>query len=403
MSHFTAPRFATLHLVTLGALLSACAEPSGVDGDWGDTGDSGWPDWTEAYSSCAPQMVHFPVGDAHNIGYDHASCGSGTCDISCPDDNANSDWGGRHHGIDIFAYQGAPLTAVATGEIVAVGTVSATSGLRVRLRDACGWEYYYGHMDEADVEVGDHVQAGDVIGTMGYTGAASTHLHFNVSYDGDYSNDINPFSLLESTSHTACEEPNDYADADFGSITGGSSSSGGSSDGGGSSSGGSSDGGSSSSGGSSDGGSSSGSTSSGSSSSGSSSSGSTSSGSSSSGSSSSSSTACGSATGTTYFWAGDLLTSCDGRFSLVMQGDGNLVLYQNGGSALWSTSTHGNSGAWAAMQTDGNLVVYSSGGSALWASGTQSYPGAELVVQGDGNLVIYDGSSAVWATGTSGN
>ena len=123
MSHVITPRFATLHLVTLGALLSACAETSGGNSDWGDTGDSGWPEWTEAYSSCAPQMVHFPVGDAHNIGYDHASCGSGTCDISCPDDNANSDWGGRHHGIDIFAYQGAPLTAVATGEIVAVGTI----------------------------------------------------------------------------------------------------------------------------------------------------------------------------------------------------------------------------------------------------------------------------------------
>ena len=120
--------------------------------------------------SCDPLMSVFPVGDAHNIGYDSASCGTGTCQISCPDSHANSDWGGAHHGIDVFAYQGAPLQAVADATVVAVGVVSSTSGLRVRLRDACGWEYYYGHMDQAYVSVGQQLRAGDDIGTMGRTG-----------------------------------------------------------------------------------------------------------------------------------------------------------------------------------------------------------------------------------------
>lgn len=314
-----------------------------------------------SYEECPPLMTHFPVGDAHNIGYDHASCGSGTCEISCPDAHANSDYGGDHHGIDIFAYQGAPLTAVASGEIVAVGTPSSTSGLRVRLRDACGWEYYYGHMDTVAVAEGDEVRAGDFIGTMGYTGAASTHLHFNVSWDGDYSNDINPFDLLNATSGTACDLPvEEIPEADSGanesepSETETPASEEPAEDG----------------------------------SSSEETSGSTPIGD------------CGWATGTTYLWPGEHLASCDERFSLNMQTDGNLVLRHHQDGALWQSHTYGTPGAWAAMQTDGNLVVYSNEGRALWASGTSMHPGAALALQNDGNLVIYDGHDAVWHTRT---
>ncbi|MEZ4361399.1 MAG: peptidoglycan DD-metalloendopeptidase family protein [Kofleriaceae bacterium] len=156
--------------------------------------------------TCTPRMSMFPVAVPHNIGYDAASCGSGTCATSCPDIHANSDWNGPagHHGIDIFAYRGAPLVAVADGTIVAVGTPSSTSGLRVRLRDACGWEYYYGHLDSARVSVGQQVKAGSVIGLMGNTGTSGVHTHFNVSPDGNYNADINPFTLLRQTSNSDC-------------------------------------------------------------------------------------------------------------------------------------------------------------------------------------------------------
>jgi len=153
--------------------------------------------------TCGPQMHVFPVAAPHNIGFDRASCG-GTCAVSCPDQNANSDWGGSHHGIDVFAHRGAPLVAVADGTVVRVGRPSRTSGLRVRLRDDCGWEYYYGHMDSAAVAQGQRVSAGQVLGTMGNTGTSGVHLHFNVSPNGNYSGDINPFDLLRNTSGTAC-------------------------------------------------------------------------------------------------------------------------------------------------------------------------------------------------------
>ena len=58
---------------------------------------------------------------------------------------------------------------------------------------------------------------------------------------------------------------------------------------------------------------------------------------------------------------------------LVMQQDGNLVLYSIGGEVLWSSRTAGNSGASAVMQRDGNLVIRSGTGHVVWASGTSGH------------------------------
>jgi hypothetical protein len=63
--------------------------------------------------------------------------------------------------------------------------------------------------------------------------------------------------------------------------------------------------------------------------------------------------------------------SIDGRFTLTYQGDGNLVL-SYGSSALWASNTSGLSGAFLVVQSDGNLVVYS-GKHPAWASNTNGY------------------------------
>ena len=96
-------------------------------------------------------------------------------------------------------------------------------------------------------------------------------------------------------------------------------------------------------------------------------------------------------------------TSCDGRFSLVQQSDGNLVLYQAGAGALWSSQTHGTAGEATVMQSDGNLVVYAPGGKPVWSSGTSGYPGAWLAIRDDGSLVIDTGSKLVWWNLTGGH
>ena len=95
------------------------------------------------------------------------------------------------------------------------------------------------------------------------------------------------------------------------------------------------------------------------------------------------------------------LQSNNGKYRLVMQTDGNLVMY-NGGTVLWRSNTAGaGSGATVTMQGDGNLVVHA-GGTPRWSSKTNGKTGAYLVVQDDSNLVIYVGGRAVWDRITKG-
>ncbi|QHC62405.1 hypothetical protein GSU69_06740 [Rathayibacter festucae] len=92
------------------------------------------------------------------------------------------------------------------------------------------------------------------------------------------------------------------------------------------------------------------------------------------------------------------ITSPDGGYRFVMQGDGNAVVYDGSGRPTFSTETAG-SGSRIEMQSDGNLVVYTSTGRPVWQSGTAGNDGASLAMQNDGNLVVYrtDGSAA-WAS-----
>lgn len=106
--------------------------------------------------------------------------------------------------------------------------------------------------------------------------------------------------------------------------------------------------------------------------------------------------------------ANQSLVSGNGRYILVFQGDGNLVVYDmlGGMDAVWSTNTQGKAaGGFAAMQADGNLVVYDAQNRPQWASSTNGAGVGRdfsLAMQDDGNLVIYDGrnSQPLWSLGT---
>ncbi len=98
----------------------------------------------------------------------------------------------------------------------------------------------------------------------------------------------------------------------------------------------------------------------------------------------------------------DALTSPTGQYVLMLQADGNLVLYEGDNQPVWASQTDGQDVATATMQDDGNLVLYSSGGDPVWASQTDGHGGAVLVLQDDRNLVLYDADgSPIWATDTS--
>ena len=100
-------------------------------------------------------------------------------------------------------------------------------------------------------------------------------------------------------------------------------------------------------------------------------------------------------------YPGQGVFSTDGRFGLIYQGDGNLVLYAPNGVPLWWTGVVGPPGV-TMMQTDGDLVILSNG-TDVWQTGTAGHPGAYMRVQSDGNLVLVSaGGVVLMSTGTGG-
>jgi hypothetical protein len=106
----------------------------------------------------------------------------------------------------------------------------------------------------------------------------------------------------------------------------------------------------------------------------------------------------------TYLYPSRFLRSVDGRYALLLQGDGNLVLYGPGYHVLWSSGTAGTPMNHGVLQGDGNFVLYPSDGvSSPWSTQTVGKGGVILTMQDDGNLVMYTAAStAVWQSGTSG-
>lgn len=95
---------------------------------------------------------------------------------------------------------------------------------------------------------------------------------------------------------------------------------------------------------------------------------------------------------------GQSLTSSNGRYRLLYQTDGNLVLYDDvDRAALWASQTSATTVGEALLQGDGNFVIYDGQGVARWATGTAGHTNVRLLVQNDGNLVLYrsDGQ-AIW-------
>ena len=107
----------------------------------------------------------------------------------------------NHTGIDIVATWHADIYAVADGEVVFAGNNGAF-GNSIEIKHIIdGQEIYtfYAHLSQIDVNVGDTVEQGQVIGLEG--GDASDdnpgtstghHLHFEVRSQSGYGNDVNP-------------------------------------------------------------------------------------------------------------------------------------------------------------------------------------------------------------------
>ena len=91
--------------------------------------------------------------------------------------------GGRvsyHNGLDIAAPQGTPVAVANDGVVVVAGQYPVKGGW-VMVDHGFGVFSHYFHMSRIDVQVGQEVSRGEVIGAVGSTGLATgPHLHWEV-------------------------------------------------------------------------------------------------------------------------------------------------------------------------------------------------------------------------------
>ncbi len=99
-----------------------------------------------------------------------------------------------HTGSDFHAEAGTPVHAAADG-VVALASNLFFSGNSVFLDHGDGLITMYFHLSEMEVEEGQRVERGQVIGKVGSTGRATgPHLHFGVRWHGER---IDPATVLD--------------------------------------------------------------------------------------------------------------------------------------------------------------------------------------------------------------
>ena len=94
------------------------------------------------------------------------------------------------------------------------------------------------------------------------------------------------------------------------------------------------------------------------------------------------------------------LKSPNGAFKLVLQDDGNMILYNSRDEMIWKSDKFpGTGGApykLELQQIDGNLVIYNRSNQPIWATNRTSPNGPfRFAVQNDSNLVVYDRNNGV--------
>jgi murein DD-endopeptidase MepM/ murein hydrolase activator NlpD len=90
-----------------------------------------------------------------------------------------------HTGLDFRANVGDPVRATAAGKVTNAGW-SGGYGKMVELDHGNGLATRYGHLSEIDVDVGDTVRIGQIVGRVGSTGRSTgPHLHYETRVDGE--------------------------------------------------------------------------------------------------------------------------------------------------------------------------------------------------------------------------
>lgn len=130
--------------------------------------------------------------------FDESSCGY----VHPFEGKVTSKFGPRkrryHYGVDIDLETGDCVASAFDGK-VRISKKSKSYGNVIVIRHANGLETYYAHLSKINVEVGQEVYAGQVIGLGGNTGRSrGSHLHFEVRYMGQ---PIDPNELISFEQH----------------------------------------------------------------------------------------------------------------------------------------------------------------------------------------------------------
>lgn len=167
----------------------------------------GWDSYAAACRAVWDDLKYFPVAEASNrTGMTVSFVNSWMFDR----DYGGSRW---HEGTDIMpsvSERGLyPVVSMTDGTVRNMGWLEL-GGWRIGIDAPGGAYFYYAHLSSyADIQEGDEVKAGDLLGYMGDTGYSTkegttgnfpVHLHLGIYlYDGEEEISINPYPVLKYT------------------------------------------------------------------------------------------------------------------------------------------------------------------------------------------------------------
>ena len=100
-----------------------------------------------------------------------------------------------HYGIDIAAKQGTQIKSSATGIVTMAEDDLYYTGGTIIMDHGHGISTIYSHLENVLVSVGDKINQGDVIGTVGSTGRSTgPHLDFRINW---FQTRLDPMSVLK--------------------------------------------------------------------------------------------------------------------------------------------------------------------------------------------------------------
>jgi murein DD-endopeptidase MepM/ murein hydrolase activator NlpD len=90
-----------------------------------------------------------------------------------------------HKAFDIANHDGGPILAADSGTVIAAGWDTTGYGNKIMIDHGNGFITLYGHLSVMQVQVGQKVARGNVLGQMGSTGhSTGTHVHFEIRHGG---------------------------------------------------------------------------------------------------------------------------------------------------------------------------------------------------------------------------